>query len=137
MRVVVDTNVFVSGVFFTGPPSDILHAWRDGEIQLVITHEILGVYERVAEDLSREYPEADISSILDLLSGEALVVDAPALPEPVCSDPDDDKFNACGVTCGSHCIVSGDKHLLSVSGYAGMDIVTPRQFVDTFLRHGQ
>lgn len=36
MKVVLDTNVFLSGVFFGGPPFLILQAWRDGKIQLVI-----------------------------------------------------------------------------------------------------
>ena len=34
MKVVLDTNVFVSGVFFSGPPFEILSAWRDGRLQL-------------------------------------------------------------------------------------------------------
>ena len=41
MRVILDTNVFVSGVFFRGPPYQILTAWRDGKIQLVVSPEIL------------------------------------------------------------------------------------------------
>ena len=42
MRVVVDTNVFVSGVFFTGPPHEILNAWRDQRLELILSPEILG-----------------------------------------------------------------------------------------------
>ena len=41
MRVVLDTNVFVSGVFFGGPPHKILEAWRDGKIQLLLSPAIL------------------------------------------------------------------------------------------------
>jgi len=37
MRIILDTNVFVSGVFFTGPPYEILKGWRDGKWQLVIS----------------------------------------------------------------------------------------------------
>lgn len=40
MRVILDTNVFVSGVFFGGPPGRILEAWRDGRVQLVVSAEI-------------------------------------------------------------------------------------------------
>jgi predicted nucleic acid-binding protein len=39
--VILDTNVFVSGVFFSGPPYQILRAWRDGKIQLVVSPEII------------------------------------------------------------------------------------------------
>ena len=44
MKVVLDTNVFISGVFFSGPPHQILTAWRDGKIQLAISQEILKEY---------------------------------------------------------------------------------------------
>ena len=41
MRVVLDTNVFVSGGFFSGPPFEILCSWRDGHRQRVVSAEIL------------------------------------------------------------------------------------------------
>lgn len=49
MKVVVDTNVFVSGVFFGGPPGDVLAAWRDERIELVVSPEIFEEYVRVGE----------------------------------------------------------------------------------------
>jgi predicted nucleic acid-binding protein len=41
VRIVLDTNVFISGVFFSGPPSQILKAWRDGEVQLLVSSSII------------------------------------------------------------------------------------------------
>ncbi len=41
MRIVLDTNVFISGIFFSGPPSQILNAWKDSKIQIVLSQEIL------------------------------------------------------------------------------------------------
>ena len=66
MRVILDTNVFVSGVFFSGPPYQILTAWRDGKIQLVVSPEILEEYQRVGEILSEQFSEVDLSPIIDL-----------------------------------------------------------------------
>lgn len=51
------------------------------------------------------------------------------LPKPVCSDPDDDKFLACAIASGSKIIVSGDKHLIKVSGYQGIEILKPHKFI--------
>ncbi len=87
LKVVMDTNVFVSGVFFSGPPYRILNAWQSGEFELVISREILDEYRRVGEILAS----------------------------------------------GSRVIISGDKHLLKVSGYEGIDVLKPREFVDRFL----
>ena len=52
MRVVLDTNVLVSGVFFSGLPRRILEAWRDRRVELVVSLEILEEYRRVGERLS-------------------------------------------------------------------------------------
>ena len=47
MRIVLDTNVFISGIFFSGPPSQILKAWKDTKIQIVLSKEILIEYQRI------------------------------------------------------------------------------------------
>lgn len=133
MRVVLDTNVFISGVFFTGPPYKILEAWRDARIQLVVSPAILEEYKRVGETLATQFPGVDLEPILDFLTLHAEVVIADTLLEPVCRDPDDDKFLACALASGVKHIISGDKHLLNASGYKGLKVVSPRRFVDDYL----
>lgn len=134
MRVVIDTNVFISGVFFGGPPFQILKAWRDGRIQLLLTMEILEEYDRVSETLSEQFPGIDLDPVFDLLAVEGETILAPSLPEPVCEDPEDDKFLACALAGKTRIIISGDKHLLKVSGYRGIAVIRPREFVDGYLR---
>jgi len=56
------------------------------------------------------------------------------LTEPVCTDPDDDKFIACAIASKIKIIVSEDKHLLHVSGYKGIEVLTPRQFVEKYMK---
>lgn len=133
MKVVLDTNVFISGVFFTGPPYQILKAWRDSRIQIVVSPPIFEEYQRVGETLASQFPEVDLQPIFELLTLHAEVVPADMLPEPICRDPDDDKFLACALTSGVRYIISGDKHLLKASGYKGLEVVSPRRFVDDYL----
>lgn len=133
MRVVLDTNVFVSGVFFSGPPTRILEAWRDGRVVLVVSAEILIEYRRVGQKLAEKERLLDLELWLALLVAEAEVVRAPALSEPVCKDPDDDKFIACAIAGECKIIVSGDSLLRQVSGYRGIRVETPRSFVDDYL----
>lgn len=133
MRVVLDTNVFISGLFFTGPPHQILKAWRDGKLKLLISMEILEEYQRVGSALAEQFPKIDLKPMLEFIVIYAEMVVAPPLPEPVCADPDDDKFLACAITSNTRIVVSGDKHLLQVSGYQGVQVLRPRQFVDEFL----
>ena len=133
LKVVMDTNVFVSGVFFSGPPYQILKAWQLGQFELIVTSEILEEYQRVGVILAEEHPSIDLKPMLTFLIEHAKVYRSAKLKEPVCEDPDDDKFIACALASGSRVIISGDKHLLKVSGYQGIEVLKPRQFIDRYL----
>ncbi len=133
MKVVLDTNVFISGVFFTGPPFRILQAWRDGRVDLVLSPEILEEYQEVTERLSNQFAGIDISPILALAATKGTLVSARELPESVCQDPDDDKVISCALAARCKLVISGDKHLLAVSGYKGIQILRPRDFVEEHL----
>jgi putative PIN family toxin of toxin-antitoxin system len=133
VRIVLDTNVFISGIFFSGPPHRILQGWRDGRIQLVLTPEIFEEYQRVAAVIHEKFPAVDLTRLLDMVVVEAEMCQAEPLFEAVSADPDDDKFIACALSSGSKLIVSGDKHLLDVNGYRGIEILKPRPFVDKYL----
>ena len=129
MRVVLDTNVLVSGVFFGGVPGRILEAWKAGAITLVVSPAIIDEYHRVGRLLAERYEGAELDPFLSLLAVHAEVVDAPDLPEPVCEDPEDDKFLSCALAGAAPVVVSGDKHLRRVSGWKGIEVVAPRAFV--------
>jgi putative PIN family toxin of toxin-antitoxin system len=133
VKVVLDTNVFISGVFFTGPPYRILEAWRDARIQIVVSPDILEEYQRVGKTLASRFQGIELQPILDLLILNAEIVPSGRLAEPVCRDPDDDKFLACARNSGAKYVISGDKDLLGVSGYKGVVVVSPRAFVDHYL----
>jgi predicted nucleic acid-binding protein len=69
MRLVLDTNVLISGIFFAGPPARILAAWAEGRFDLLATVEILAEYRRVAKRLGRQYPSIEVDPVLDLTFG--------------------------------------------------------------------
>ena len=134
MRVVVDTNVFISGIFFGGSSHQILKAWESGKFTLLLSTDILAEYQRVSHELSRAYRKIDIAPILEVVASNAEIVVAPDLPSQVCEDPDDDKFLSCAETGKADYIVTGDKLLLKVRTYAGIPIVKPRFFADNCLK---
>jgi len=55
----------------------------------------------------------------------------------VSEDPDDDVFLACAAAAGAQIVISGDKHLRRVSGWNGIQVLTPRQFFDRYLSSGE
>jgi putative PIN family toxin of toxin-antitoxin system len=133
VRVILDTNVFISGVFFTGPPYQILKAWQDGKVKLLLSPEIFEEYERVGKALSGQFPSINLNSILSFVTIKAEIILATGLSERVSEDPDDDKFLACALSGKCKVVISGDKHLLRVSGFKGIAVIRPRQFFDEYL----
>ena len=133
MRVVVDTNVIVSGVFFSGLPRRILEAWRDQRLELVASLEILEEYRCVGERLAARFEGVSLEPFFTLLATNAVIVRAKPLSQAVVSDPADDKFFACALAADCRVIVSGDKRVLAASGYEGVDVLKPRSFVERYL----
>ncbi len=115
---------------FGGIPGRVVAAWRRGRIEVVLTPAVLTEYERVAETLSKRYPEVAITALLRNLASLAIRVDDRDLSEPVCEDPDDDKFLACALSGHARFVVSGDKAVIATSGYRGIKVVTPCAFMD-------
>ena len=133
MKVIVDTNVFISGVFFTGPPHQILDAWRRGRVQIVVTPEILTEYHDTGTELTAHFPDVELEPWLELLAVKSILIEAQPLEEQVCTDPDDDKFLASALAGRVSIIVSGDKALLRASGFKRLKVLTPRSFVNQYL----
>lgn len=135
MRVILDTNVLVSGIFFGGVPGQIVDAWADDRLSLVLTPEILEEYARVGHTMAAKYPEGRMAftAMLEILTVHSPVLAAAPLPGAVSADPDDDKFLAAAVASGVRILVSGDRHLLNVSGWQTIEVLTPRTFVRQYL----
>jgi uncharacterized protein len=131
IRVVIDTNIFVSS-FFGGNPRKIIDLWKSGQLTLCLSKPIVDEYVAVLQRLSLE-GEQELSELLGLFShGIHILFTAktPAL-HIVEEDPDDDKFIECAVALKAGCIISGDKSLLAIGDYMGIKIVPPREFLDT------
>jgi len=135
VKVVLDTNVLISGIYFGGIPGKILEAWGARRFQLLVSTEILQEYLNVVERLADRYAGVEYESVLGLIIQNAELVQPSDLPESVSTDPDDDKFLACALAGDSTTIVSGDSDLLKVSGYCGIRVLTPKAFVSEYLDH--
>ena len=130
MRVVIDTNVFVSS-FFGGLPRRIIRLWERGEITWCVSADILNEYTAVLLRLGLT-GEEELAELLRLFAGgrSSLFVAKPPTLHVVERDRADDKFIECAVALKADVIVSGDKDLLSVGHHAGIDILTPREFIN-------
>ena len=133
MRVVIDTNIWISGMLWRGAPGRLLRMAEQGEIELCVTPSMLG---ELAAVLSYERLQPRITQLG--LTSEELVAYALSLStvfeepqgEPiVAADPDDDMFLHCAVAASASCVVSGDRHLLDLGQYQEIPILSMKEFL--------
>jgi uncharacterized protein len=131
VRAVVDTNVLVAALLWRGPPHALLQHARSGALTLLsspaLLAELAEVLERSKFDAILERTATSREHELAQLRRLAEVIEPPALPAPVCRDPDDDEVLALAVAARAELIVSGDNDLLVLQSFEGIPIVTPAQ----------
>ena len=135
MRVVVDTNIFVSS-FFGGNPRRIIDLWKTGGITLCLTKEVVEEYIDVLQRLGLNQ-EKELQELLDLFArgfNSVFSAKTPVL-RIVDADPDDDKFIECAVSLKASYIISGDKALLNVKEYMGIKVLKATEFLEIFPLH--
>jgi len=133
IKVVVDTNVFVSS-FFGGNPLKIVDLWKSGQLTLCLSKPIIDEYVEVLQRLGLKN-ERELSELLSLFAHGFHITFSARTPELhlVEEDPDDDKFIECAVALKADFVISGDKALIAVQDYMGIRIVTPKEFLDSYI----
>lgn len=134
MRIVIDTNIVASAIFFGGRPRELLELLLQHELSAFITKEIIEEYQGTIEYLQDEYPSRRISVPLTQIIAACNMIETTSEVR-VCRDPDDDKFFACALDSRSLYIVSGDKDLLAVKQYKDVQVVTVSQFFRDIWNH--
>lgn len=128
IRVVADTNVYISAFNFGGLPLRILRLAQRGAFTLYLSRSILEETRGVLR-LRFGWSEAEISRALaPVLDVARMVETVPSVA--VAEDPDDNRILECAQEGGAHFIVTGDHHLLRLKRFEGAEILTPRAFLE-------
>ena len=125
MKIVIDTNVLISGVFFGGAPRRVLDAVIDSKVSAFASPEI------VEEMINRKQGYMNRNLLDPLLQRVTIIL--PVKKAAVCRDPDDNKFLDCARDSRALYIVSGDKDLLVLEHYENTDIITAKEFCERYL----
>ncbi|MFH1055644.1 MAG: putative toxin-antitoxin system toxin component, PIN family [Candidatus Altiarchaeota archaeon] len=126
MKVVLDTNIFISAIFWGGIPEKILEYLSGGRFTLVSSDEILDELTDVLTEY--DMPVADVLVWRRYLLANSMLVKPTAKIE-VCTDKKDDKFIEAANAANADYIVSGDKHLLRLKEHQQTKILTAREFL--------
>lgn len=129
-RVVLDTNIFISGIFWQGNHcSRIIDRWEVGKYTLVSSIEIIDELTQTLRNFKIEMPEEMIHNWRKMIIENAVMVVPVKRLDVVKDDPDDNKFFEVAVAGNAGLIVSQDKHLLRIKEYRGIRVLTPKEFL--------
>jgi putative PIN family toxin of toxin-antitoxin system len=133
MRVVIDTNIWISGLLWRGAPWRLLRQAEQGKIELCVTPPMLSELAVVLSYERLQRRIAQLGSTSEELVAYALslatVFEAPQGEPIVAADPDDDIFLHCAAAAGASCVVSGDRHLLDLEQYQQIPILSVNEFL--------
>jgi putative PIN family toxin of toxin-antitoxin system len=128
--VVSDTGVLVAGIYWRHEPHQCVTAWLRWVLALVVSEPIYEEYERVLREVKAERGFAtDLEPWLASICQSALWVTPAPLANPVCRDPQDDKFLEAALAAGAGLLIARDADLTDLDKPFGVAIVTPRQFL--------
>ncbi|MFC1496486.1 putative toxin-antitoxin system toxin component, PIN family [Candidatus Margulisiibacteriota bacterium] len=126
--VLLDTNIYISAILFGGNLKKIINLARQKKFQIIISEYIIW---EIREALSRKFkiPESKLNQIeYDILS-LAKVIKVTSIVSLIAKDPVDNEILACAKDGKADCIVTGDKLILSINKYMGIEILSPSKFL--------
>lgn len=133
MRIVIDTNVIASALFFGGSPYQPLRYIMEARVDVVASKEIVDEYEEIVLRLKQKHPAISTRIPLQELLARFEIIRVTSAIH-ISRDPDDDKFISCAIDGKCLYIVSGDSDLLSIGNYGDIEILTVVDFLNRMER---
>lgn len=132
IKIVLDTNVIISGLGWKGKPREIIKLWEKAKITFYISAEILNEYIEVLE--RNIIPANDYKWFVRLLEEKKNIeiVKPKEHFDIVKEDPDDNIFLDCAIESNVKYIITGNDHLLNLKEFKGIKIITPSDFLEVY-----
>jgi len=133
-KLVLDTNVLISALHFGGRPRELLDLARQGQIELVLSPFILGETEKVLRD-KLHWDDWMLTLTLSKVRHMATVVEPRHTITIIKAKDADNRILECAEAGGADFLITGDKkHILPLKEYQGIRILSPAEFLKSFVR---
>lgn len=129
MRVVIDTNIIVSG-YLGGSLEAIIVAWKSGKFTLIVSAAVVNEYHAVLKRPKFKIERAELDDFSALLLDKAEFVIPVEKINAISADPSDNKFLEAAIAGSASLIVSGDGHLLELEIFRDIPIISARDFIE-------
>jgi putative PIN family toxin of toxin-antitoxin system len=135
VRIVADTNVYISALNFGGSSEEVLAHAKARAVQLFVSPSILKEVEGVLVH-KFEWSTARARQATDAIQEFADLVQPQEAIAVIPEDEPDNRILECAVEAKADVLVSGDRHLRNLKAFRGTRILSPGEFLQNFLREG-
>jgi putative PIN family toxin of toxin-antitoxin system len=136
MRIVLDTNVLVSGLLSAfGPPAEIVRMVSSGELTLCLDARVFSEYADVLARPKFRLDQDNVAALLDYIVHTGQMVAASPLPDRL-PDPSDEPFLEVAVGGRAECVVTGNLVHFPEEQRLGVLVVSPTEFLEAYREHG-
>ncbi len=130
MKVVLDTNIFISGIHWEGPSFRVLQLWIDNKFELISSLEIIEEIVKTLMNFKKPMSHEDILWWKDLILQKATIVVPTTKLDIIKNDPDDNKFlEAAKEGQGDYLVSRDKKHILVLKKFENTIILSPEEFL--------
>jgi putative PIN family toxin of toxin-antitoxin system len=141
MRVVLDTNTVISGLFWRGRPFEVLELMRSGQIEVytseAILEELLDVLQRSKFSQKLALLNSNAQEVVNSFISWVEVIEVGEVAKVVASDPDDDQIIACAKLANADFIISGDADILNVKDDISIPVVNAGEFLEILANYNR
>lgn len=129
MKVVLDTNVIASGIFWGGAPLKVLTLWKKGKLEVLASEQILDEYLETINRIAQRLDRPDLYRAWALVLPSRIKLVSIKKSFRLCRDSRDDKFIDCAIAGKARYIISGDQDLLVLKQVMSVRIIDVRRFL--------
>ena len=130
MKIVIDSNIFVSSFFWGGNPKEIFERVINGFDELFITDEIIKEITSVMSSKKFNVNNSEIEDYIKIIEKYSKIIISKGIKKPASRDQDDDKILQCGLDGNVDFIITGDKDLLVLKEYETIKIIKPKDYLE-------
>ena len=130
MKVVLDSNIFISSFFWGGYPREVFERVINGFDELYITDEIINEITSVMKHNKFTASSSEIEDYIKIIKKYSRKIASKNIPESISRDKDDDKIIQCGLDGDVDFIITGDKDLLVLKEYKKLKIASPKEYLE-------
>lgn len=130
MKIVIDSNIFISSFFWGGYPREVFERVINGFDELFITDEIIKEIMSVMSSSKFQADEVEINNYIKIIEKYSKKIVSKDVSKSISRDESDDKILQCGLDGNVDFIITGDKDLLVLKEYETIKIIKPKEYLD-------